>query len=160
MLRPLPSGLSPCLPSDSGTRLAAIPFSVRRLASQQLPQRLGLTFRFPAAPLGFRFRFWLLGLGFILSDASRSLQTCCPQRTSVYYHTRSCLSTPFFQIFSTFLFSSFLCSAYQPIVCFLKRVFYFNQLIRSMNKPGKKARNRCRMHLLQSGFMFLRGGYM
>ena len=39
---PLPSSLFPCLPSDSGTRLSAIPFSDRRLASQQLPQRLSL----------------------------------------------------------------------------------------------------------------------
>ena len=39
---PLLSGLFPCLPSDSGTQLPAIPFSVRRLASQWLPQRLSL----------------------------------------------------------------------------------------------------------------------
>ena len=31
---PLPSGLFPCLPSDSGTQLPAFPFSIRRLASQ------------------------------------------------------------------------------------------------------------------------------
>ena len=61
---PLPSGLFPCLPSDSGTRLAAIPFSARRLASQQLTLRLGLLpCGFRPLPPGFRFRFWLLGFG-------------------------------------------------------------------------------------------------
>ena len=65
MLLPLPSGLFPCLPSDSGTQLSAFPFSVRCLASQWLPQRLGLLpFGFPASspwlslsvfPLSFRF---------------------------------------------------------------------------------------------------------
>ena len=61
---PLPSGLFPCLPSDSGTQLSAVPFSVRCLASQWLPQRLSLL---PCGsrpfPLGFRFRFWLLSIG-------------------------------------------------------------------------------------------------
>ena len=59
---PLPSGLFPCLPSDSGTQLPAVPFSVRCLASQWLPQRLSLL---PCGsrppPLCFRFRFRLLG---------------------------------------------------------------------------------------------------
>ena len=59
---PLPSGLFPCLPSDSGTQLPAIPFSVRCFASQWLPQRLSLLpFGFRPPPLGFRFRFGLLG---------------------------------------------------------------------------------------------------
>ena len=44
---PLPSGLFPCLPSDSGTRPAAIPFTGRQLASQQLPQRLSLPLSVP-----------------------------------------------------------------------------------------------------------------
>ena len=60
---PLPAGLFPCLPSDSGTQLSAFPFSVRCLASQWLPQRLSLLpFGFRPLSLGFRFRFWLLGL--------------------------------------------------------------------------------------------------
>ena len=55
-------GLFPCLPSDSGTQLPAIPFSVRRFASQWLPLRLSLLpCGFWPFPLGFRFRFWLLG---------------------------------------------------------------------------------------------------
>ena len=59
---PLPIGLLPCLSSDSGTQLSAFPFSVRCLASQWLPQRLNLLpFGFRPLPLGFRFRFWLLG---------------------------------------------------------------------------------------------------
>ena len=61
---PLPSGLFPCLPSDSGTQLSAVPFSVRCLASQWLPQRLSLLpSGFRPFPLGFRFRFWLLSIG-------------------------------------------------------------------------------------------------
>ena len=72
---PLPSGLFPCLPSDSGTWLSAIPFSVRRLASQQLPRRLSLLpFGSRPFPLGFRFRFWLLSpRNVFLSDTSYSL---------------------------------------------------------------------------------------
>ena len=68
---PLPSGLFPCLPSDSGTRLAAIPFSLRRLASQQLLRRPSLLpFGFRPFPLAFA-----LGSGYsasvcTLSDAS------------------------------------------------------------------------------------------
>ena len=46
---PLPSGLLPCRPSDSGTQLSAIPFSVRRFASQKLPQRPDPCGRFPLA---------------------------------------------------------------------------------------------------------------
>ena len=48
-LFPLPSGLLPCLPSDSGTQLSAIPFSVRCFASQKLPQRPDPCGRFPLA---------------------------------------------------------------------------------------------------------------
>ena len=41
---------------------SAFPFSVRPLASQWLPERLTLLpFGFRPLPLGFRFRFWLLG---------------------------------------------------------------------------------------------------
>ena len=59
---PLPSGLFPCLSSDSGTQPSAIPFCVRCLASQWLPQRLSrLPFGFRPLPLGFCFRFCLLG---------------------------------------------------------------------------------------------------
>ena len=54
---PLSSGLFPCLPSDFGTQLSAVPFSVRRLAPQWLPRRLDLVLSVSAAPLGFRFRF-------------------------------------------------------------------------------------------------------
>ena len=73
---PLPSGLFPCRPSDSGTQLSAVPFSVRCLASQWLPQRLGLL---PCGsrplPLGFRFRFWLLSLRNVsLTDTSQPLR--------------------------------------------------------------------------------------
>ena len=58
---PLPSGLFPCLSSNSGTQLTAIPFSVCCLASQWLPQHLRLLpFGFWLFPLCFRFRFWLL----------------------------------------------------------------------------------------------------
>ena len=46
---PLPSGLLPCRPSDSGTQLSAIPFSVRCFASQKLPQRPDPCGRFPLA---------------------------------------------------------------------------------------------------------------
>ena len=46
---PLPSGLLPCRPSDSGTQLSAIPFSVRCFASQKLPQRPDPYGRFPLA---------------------------------------------------------------------------------------------------------------
>ena len=61
---PLPYGLLPCRPSDFGTQLTALPFSLRCLASQWLPQRLGLL-PFGSQPLspGFRFRFWLLSFG-------------------------------------------------------------------------------------------------
>ena len=72
---PLPSGLFPCLPSDSGTQLSAFPFSARRFASQWLPQRLSLLpYGFRPFPLGFRFRFWLLGLEHI----SMSCPLCVP----------------------------------------------------------------------------------
>ena len=76
---PLPSGLFPCLPSDSGTQLPAVPFSVRCLASQWLPQRLSLLpLGFRPLPLGFRFRFWLLGFeispfGFLSAASSFAL---------------------------------------------------------------------------------------
>ena len=56
---PLPFGLFPCLSSDFGTQLTAVPFNPRRLAPQWLPRRLDLS----AAPLSFRLRFWLLGFG-------------------------------------------------------------------------------------------------
>ena len=93
---PLPSGLFPCLPSDSGTRLAAIPFSARRLASQQLPLRLSLLpFGFRPLPLAFALGSGYSALGRTLSGASHSLQTCRPQRTNVYYHTSIHLSIPF-----------------------------------------------------------------
>ena len=59
---PLSSGLFPCLPSDFGTQLSAVPFSVHCLASQWLPQCLGLPFRARPPPLGLRFRFVYLAL--------------------------------------------------------------------------------------------------
>ena len=72
---PLLSGLFPCLPSDSGTQLSALPFACRCLASQWLPQHLGrLPFGFRPLPLGFRFRFWLLGSWNISFDLFRSFQ--------------------------------------------------------------------------------------
>ena len=46
---PLPFGLFPCRPSDSGTQLPAFPFSIRCLASQWLPQRLSLPIALPAS---------------------------------------------------------------------------------------------------------------
>ena len=46
---PLPSGLLPCRPSDSGTQLSAIPFSAHCFASQKLPQRPDPCGRFPLA---------------------------------------------------------------------------------------------------------------
>ena len=46
---PLPSGLLPCRPSDSGTQLSAIPFSVLCFASQKLPQCPDPCGRFPLA---------------------------------------------------------------------------------------------------------------
>ena len=63
VLFPLPSGLFPCLPSDSGTRPAAFPFSARRFATQQLPLRLSLLpFGFRPFPLAFA-----LGSGYLAS---------------------------------------------------------------------------------------------
>ena len=59
---PLSSGLFPCLPSDFGTQLSAVPFTVHCLASQWLPQCLGLPFRARPPPLGLRFRFGYLAL--------------------------------------------------------------------------------------------------
>ena len=58
---PLPSGLFPCLPSDSGTQPPALLFSDHWLASQWLLQCLRLLpFGLRLLPLCFRFRFWLL----------------------------------------------------------------------------------------------------
>ena len=72
-----PFRLFPCFPFSFGTQLTAIPFSIRCLASQWLPQQLGrLPFGFRPLPLGFRFRFWLLSFGTHLVDLSRSL--CVP----------------------------------------------------------------------------------
>ena len=51
-----PFRLFPCVPFSFGTQLPAFLFSVRRLASQWLPQRLSLLpFGFRPFPLGFRF---------------------------------------------------------------------------------------------------------
>ena len=80
---PLPSGLFPCLPSDSGTQLPAFPFPVRCLASQWLPQRLSLLpCGFRPFPLGYRFRFRLLGFGTHLSI--HPFRFGCPPRTFIY----------------------------------------------------------------------------
>ena len=101
---PLPSGLFPCLPSDSGTRLPALLFSGRSLASQWLPQRLGLLpFGSRPLPHGFRFRFWLLSsssypFGLLLSALHGRVRS----ERYTYYHMLFYLSTPF--LFLTFLF--------------------------------------------------------
>ena len=62
----LPFRLLPCFPSDFGTQLPAIPFSVslfRITGATQLPTffRFLSSPSFSAVPLGFHFRFWLLG---------------------------------------------------------------------------------------------------
>ena len=44
-----------------------------------------------AVPLGFRFRFWFLGLSV--------LNFAVPHRTCIYYHRKHNLSTPIFYIF-------------------------------------------------------------
>ena len=86
------------------TRLSAIPFSARCLASQWLPQRLDLLpFGSRPLPLGFRFRFWLLGfrihpLRYFL-DAPFSVLS---QRPWLYYHALFYLSTTFFKKFIFF----------------------------------------------------------
>ena len=93
---PLPSGLFPCLPSDSGTQLPAFPFSVHCLASQWLPQCLSLLpFGFRPLPLCFRFRFWLLGL-----FASH----CCSPRTFAILSRCFSFVNNFFLHFFTFFY--------------------------------------------------------
>ena len=95
---PLPSGLLPCLPSDSGTQLSAFPFTARCLASQWLPQRLALL------PFGFR----PLPLAFALGSVT---QLKCPflkdTRQSLAYVSRQLdyNNTPF--IICQHLFSKF-----------------------------------------------------
>ena len=81
---PLPFDLFPCRSSDFGTQPSAFPFSVRCLASQWLPQRLNLfPFGFRSLPLGFRFRFRLLGFEHLLFRDIRPRLTCVPQRTLI-----------------------------------------------------------------------------
>ena len=72
---PLLSSLLPCCPSDSGAQLTALPFSIRCLASQWLPQRLGLPLRVWASSPSFSrsgsgysaSRFRPFGLSLLLS---------------------------------------------------------------------------------------------
>ena len=110
---PLPAGLFPCLPSDSGTQLSAFPFSVRCLASQWLPQRLSLL---PCGsrpfPLGFRFRFWLLGIvNVFLSKTFCPLRVCRSRSRLVYISTQSqecqALFLIFLNLFSKLFFRTF-----------------------------------------------------
>ena len=94
---PLPSGLFPCLPSDSGTQLSAFPFSARRFASQWLPQRLSLLpYGFRPFPLGFRFRFWLLGFGIYLFRYFPSALRLSRSSRLAYTTTRICICQQLF----------------------------------------------------------------
>jgi len=110
---PLPAGLFPCLPSDSGTQLSAFPFSVRCLASQWLPQRLSLL---PCGsrpfPLGFRFRFWLLGIANVfISKTFCPLRVCHSRSRLAYISTQfqecQALFLIFLNLFSKLFFGTF-----------------------------------------------------
>ena len=94
-----PVSLFPCFPFCFGTQLTAIPFSIRCLASQWLLQRLSLPFGFRPLPLGYRFRFRLLGFG---TDPFRF---GFPPRTFVCYHIVFGLSTTIFT-FCIYLFNN------------------------------------------------------
>ena len=62
------------------------------------------SFRFPAAPLGFRFRFWLLGFGYpSFRMHPVRLELVVRERTCIYYHTSLHLSTPFWNFFHFFI---------------------------------------------------------
>ena len=76
---PLPSGLLPCPSSDSGTQLTALPFSIRYLASQWLPQRLGP----PLRVLAFSPSLTRSGSGYLASDSILSDFLCCCLRDSL-----------------------------------------------------------------------------
>ena len=130
---PLPSGLFPCLPSDSGTRLAAFPFSVRRLATQQLPRLLSLLpFGFRLLSLSFRFRFWLLGFGLTsFSDASHSLHTFRLRSELLYTTIQLYTCQPLFSIFSRFFSKSCFLSISPvnlPLECFKRMPFWRGRL--------------------------------
>ena len=101
---PLPSGLFPCLPSDSGTRLSAIPFSVRRLASQQLPRRLSLLpFGFRPFPLAFALGsgYSALGTHPFEMHPIRFEFVVLAANTSILPHLHLYVNY-FFEVFSTF----------------------------------------------------------
>ena len=64
-----------------------------------------LPFGFPAAPPGFRFRFWLLSFGYPpFRMHPVRFELVVRDRTCVYYHTSSRLSTTFFKFFQFFPF--------------------------------------------------------
>ena len=89
---PLPSGLLPCHPSDSGTQLSAIPFSVRRFASQKLPQRRPLR----SISLGLRFRCRILShLNSLFREFCSLIHLTRQKRICLCYHTVFHLSTLF-----------------------------------------------------------------
>ena len=81
---PHPYSLFPCFPSDSGTQLPAIPFSVSLLRVTGTTQLLASCFQL-GHPLCFRFRFRLLGLS-VLNFSVRF-------RPRIYYHLRTKMST-------------------------------------------------------------------
>ena len=104
MLFPLPSGLFPCLPSDSGTRLAAFPFSVRRLATQQLPQRPDLLpFGFRPFPLAFALGSGYLALGLhpFQMHPIRFILFVCEANVCILPYNLESVNT-FLEIFSRF----------------------------------------------------------
>ena len=132
---PLPSSLFPCLPSDSGTRLAAIPFSGRRLASQQLPRRLSLLpFGFRPFPLAFALGsgYSALGMYPFQMHPIRFDLVILAANTSILPHLHSFVNY-FFEIFSTFfIFSRLIYRTYQSVDRFLKLFFCLNHLIQSI----------------------------
>ena len=96
---PLPSGLLPCHPSDSGTQLSAIPFSAHCFASQKLPQRPDPCGRFPLAyALGAGYSAFKLSFQGVLfahpPDASEA-------NLSILPHHFSFVNT-FFKVFLKF----------------------------------------------------------
>ena len=113
---PLPSSLFPCLPSDSGTQLPALPFSLAVSPHSGYLSASALSFRFRPHPLCFRFRFWLLG----------SFASCSCREHLLYYHAIFHLSTTFFKNFSFFSISFHKhekTTAYTMVFPFILRIF-------------------------------------
>ena len=111
---PLPFCLFPCFPSDFGTQLSAVPFSLRCLASQCYLSVSTSSFRFRPLPFAFALGS-VTRLGCPYLKVIRSLLTYV-RRELCYTNTASFICQHLFSKFFNKFYFFFLCTYTKTLV--------------------------------------------